>query len=289
MRHMYRITLQSKAILSGFGLFVVLILFSGCNQNLEPNVLYRCDDGRMVADEDECIVVIDEENLTVQLPVVNATQNEPPSDSGSAENILVDVQRNFSTLRTTRPEENESNETGTLYLDLNGWSVQEIVYGLAEYNSDFVGAFSAQVRYEDRDRERYYLGSGIKKIDDPFWITRFNYYSGVKEYKVNNLRINEILRPYTFYDMVVGKHDDSKFKLLYPDEWAVWYSIKCEKIESCRSIEAIKCTRDEHTLYVWTHNTPGEGYTEDIRYTMSAMDDGGETFETFEEFYCTPI
>lgn len=263
-----------------FYLLAVVLLVSCKGQGTGSVLQYMCPDGTMVESVDSC--------PEPEPPPIDNRSMAPPVNRSNVGPLgeKIEPEREFTTLRRTE----EKNETvGTLFVDLNGWSVQEIVLGMGSYNSKFWTGVPVNIRYDPANPEYYWRGSERNKKQDPFWITSHNYISGVKEYDINNFRVNLILKPFEFYDVVKSKHKDSKFKMLHPQEWAVWESIDCEKLNSCRNIEAIKCVRGDHTLYMWNHNAPGTGYTDKIRYTMSARDDGGETLRTFEEFYCTAI
>jgi len=263
-------------------LLVLAFLLVACDSGTSPNLQVKCPDGRIVDTVEDCNLVEEEPELV--LPEVNRTPviNQTPEVNESEE-----LTRNSSTLR--KEFKNETNITGTIYSDLNGWSVAEIVTGMASYNENFRGIIAVTLEYDRRDNSKYSLGSSYKKIDDPFWIARHAYAYGTKQYDIHSFRVDLVQSPYEFYNMVETKHNDSKFKIVYPDQWVEWNYIQCKKIQSCRNIEAIKCDKGEHTMYMWTHNTPGIGYTEATRYTMQALDDDKETLKTFEEFYCTPI
>jgi hypothetical protein len=271
-------------LITVFILLLAVLLISSCMLKPKPKGdEYQCIDGRIVLNLSECNTT-----LPPPPPRVNITQeeqNQPPAGKTDP--------RNFSTLRKKEKQENTTkNTTGTSLPKLNGWSVPEIVEGLGSYNPRFSGAFFSPITYTDD--KNYVLGQTGPRTYDPFAVTRKPYAGGgVREYSVNHLRVYLTQTPYEFYDMVEAKHGDSKFKIVYPDQWAEWASINCTKVSSCRNIEAVECIRmddnGEHHLYMWTHNTPGSSYTELTKYNMQAFDDKRETLTTFEEFYCTPI
>jgi hypothetical protein len=268
----------NKTLIILFAVLLIAALLTSCAFKPKPKgSKFKCPDGRIVLNLTECEDVQEQDNTTQQPnitrpPIINTTQN---------------TTRNFSTLRK-KEENTTANATGNSLPNLNGWSIEEIIGGMSSYNEKFIGAFGNQISYTS-DGKSYSIGTGYKSLPDPFWIARGPYHAGVKEYNVNSFRTSLPQTPYEFYDMVQGKHNDSKFKLVYPDQWTEWDKIKCEKTPSCRTIEAVTCTKENHTLTVWTHNTPGQAYTEATRYTMQAVDDKRETLTTFEQFYCTPV
>lgn len=259
-------------------LFLALVLMA-CEQKPSQNLMIECPDGRLVANMSECDVIQEEE--AVKHPAqLNKTRPQPVTEEEPEEDEFRFLRRNYSN-STDEPK-------GEHYLDLNGWSAIEIVHGMGSYDDKFIGIFPKEVHYT-KQRTHYTLGSGYKAVEDPFWIARSHFQSGNKEYDVNRFRINLVQTPYEFYDMVMQKHNDTKFKILWPQEWQEWSSIDCVKLNVCRDIEAVRCMKSDHELYMWSHMTPGEGYTDAERYSMQAMDDEKETLDTFEELYCTPI
>ncbi len=260
---------------------VLTTFFVGCKLEASPNLLFECSDGELVGNISACPVP----------EVAEIQKTTPGNNTATAANPPVEKpvpaprrEGNFSTLRK-KPEEEIVGEN---YLDLNGWSSTEIVSGMGMYNNKFRTAYALQIAYAE-DHKRYFVGSGYDKKDDPFWIARYPYQEGNKEYNINGLRINLVLSPHEFINLVEEKHNDTKLQVLWPEEWAAWKSIVCTRLNSCRDISVIRCKTGGHELYMWSHTTPGQGYTENVRYTMQAMDDFGESFETFEKFYCTPI
>lgn len=256
----------------------IFLMLAACNRS-PKEALYQCKDGTMVndfnlcpemqepAEENENISVEETEEPTLS----NATVPEPPSSV-----IKRNVYKN----------QEEEAKTGS-YPSLNGWSVSEIVNGMANYNPNLLGKYPSEVIYD-----RYRVGSytvGGKKVEDPFYIIRRHTSGSSREYSYSQLRIELPVRPLKVLDEVTAKHNDSKFKIIYPEEAAEWAKIQCEQLESCRDIEAIKCVNElGDEMYMWAHSTPGEGYTEQIKYTMQAVNDKREMLDTFEKFYCTP-
>ncbi|MFH1399968.1 MAG: hypothetical protein ABIH41_00465 [Nanoarchaeota archaeon] len=167
--------------------------------------------------------------------------------------------------------------------------MDEIILGMASYNAELNGVVANKVVYDEVNRTRYSLGRTGPFVEDPFYVLRQPFQNGNVEYSSFRLRVGLPNEPADYVTLMGRKHNDTKFKLLYPEEWARFDAIECTRISSCRNIEAVECSRDQHRLYIWTHKTPGEGYTVDIRYTMQALDDGREALTTFETFYCTPI
>jgi hypothetical protein len=270
-------------------LFFALILFVSCkNAGFHlKGTAYQCPDGKTVFNLTECNVTQPSEKnttLTRPLNLTNAT-------AGMQNATTI---RNFTTLRKKNTTEESVNHTNNYingtYSNLNGWSVQQIVEGMMQYNEQFSGLVMAGVAYDKKDPQYYMLGNNEQaKIYDPFWPARSPYAGDTKEYGKNYFRVMLSQTPLQFLDEVNGKHNDTKFKILYPDQWIEWNEINCTQINSCRNIEAIRCERGNHTLWMWTHNTPGPGYTDATKYNMQAFDDDRETLDTFEKFYCTPV
>jgi hypothetical protein len=269
-----------------FMAFAALLILCACTV-FESGVhgqYYKCTDGREVTNLSACDVANWTKNVT-PVRVMNVTPAPP---------VNLTPQRNYSTLRkkNTTSEEQETsafNTTGSLP-DLNGWSVQEIVDGMGTYDENLLGLVPGVITYDPKNVTRYWIGNNpLTMTYDPFWAARSAYAGDVKEYATNHFRIWLAQRPKEFLKAVEAKRNDSKFKLLYPDLWAEWDAIRCSSINSCRNIEAVMCTRGNHTLWMWTHNTPGAAYTETTRYNMQAFDDDRETLTAFEKFYCTPI
>ncbi|MFH1915879.1 MAG: hypothetical protein ABIJ21_01320 [Nanoarchaeota archaeon] len=259
-------------------LIITALIISSCKlAPKESTRIIKCPDGRFVYNLTECNLP-EEENIT------NTTSIPPPQNI--TQNQTTEPERNFSTLRR-KENDTEIVKTDGIVPNLNGWSIAEIVEGMSSYNKNFIAIYLTVVSY-DPTAKTYALGTGQYK-EDPFWAARAPYSGKTKEYNINNFRVSLTQTPYEFYDMVESKHNDSKFKIVYPEQWAAWDSINCKKISSCRNIEAIECTNGNHTLYMWTHNTPGQGYTELTNYNMQAVDDKRETLTTFEKFYCTPV
>jgi len=286
---------KRSMLLSGLFLAILLlVLFSSCDRLSSDENKFNviCVGGEVVEKITDCPEYQEEKNETEpDQPGQNSSQTENqttgPTATGPADNESED--RNITTLRRKPAEEdNTTNLTGE-YPNLNGWSIQEIVGGMTTYNDHFIGLVPVTITYDQRNKSVYYLGNAVQKTEDPFFIARHPYHAGAKEYVTNNFRIHLKQTPYEFFDLVEGKKKDAKFKLLYFDQWAEWAKISCKKINSCRNIEAIECTKEEHTLYMWSHSTPGDSYTELTYYNMQAVDDGRETLTTYEQFYCTPV
>jgi hypothetical protein len=243
---------------------------------------YQCTDGRLVLNLSDCELpvpqnVTPKKNITT-LPVVNTTPQEPP--------------RNYTTLRkknTTSETPLFENGTGN-YPDLNGWSVEEIVEGMSSYEARLNGQMAIPVKYDKTNQSLYYFGNDQSaKIFDPFWVGRVGFAGETKEYSVFNLRVNVLQNPTDFRKLVLAKRNDTKFKILYPDQWLEWDRINCSIEPSCRNINAVKCTTGNHVMYMWTHSTPGPTYTADTRYTMQAVDDKRASLTAFEKLYCTQV
>lgn len=259
-------------------MFIAMLLLS-CNRS-PKEALYKCKDGSTVNDfnlcpemqqaQEEQVNQTEASEVETEEPPVNDTEEEPSSE------IIRDIYK-----------EKEENTTTGSYPSLNGWSVSEIVNGMAAYNKELLGKYPAEVLYDKYVKGYYTLG--IKRVEDPFYIIRRHTSGGSREYDLNQFRIEVPVRPIKVLDEVNSKHNDSKFKIVYPQEWEEWSKIQCEKLESCRDIDAIKCVSEAgDELYMWVHSTPGEGYTTQIKYTMQAVNDQKEMLGTFEKFYCTP-
>lgn len=183
------------------------------------------------------------------------------------------------------------NATGQLYISLNGWSVEEILRGMSAYEPKIGLAKFTQVIYVKPAWPQYRLGNKNKLYEDPFFILRAPFNGRSKEDPAfYHLRIDVPQPPSHYQTYVSQKRSDSKFKLIYPEQWAEFERLECRPEPSCRQIEAVRCSRDGNaTLFIWTHNATPVGYTEDTKYTMMSQDDGRTLLSVFEKFYCTPI
>lgn len=267
-------------------LITSLIIFSSCKGlggfNTQPKgQFYKCTDGREVTNLSAC-----------EIPNVTRNVTHPVTLNLSNQTNAA-AQRNYSTLREkpkNTTEEEIANNTGGSLPDLNGWSVQEIVDGMSAYDNNLQAVAAGGITYDPKDPQQYWIGNNpLTRTYDPFWVARSPYAGGVREYATYHFRIWLSQTPKEFLRYIEGKQNDSKYKLLYPDLWPEWEAIRCSYVDSCRTIQAITCTRGDHTLWMWTHNTPGASYTSTTKYNMQAVDDDRKTLTAFEKFYCTPV
>jgi hypothetical protein len=274
---------MKRGLILALVVFTIFVLsFTSCNREQE-GVLYQCKDGTMVDDFKKCPEMQDVTDEMMNQTKEQEKQTEVPENITKPESVQT-IQRDVY-----KEQEAEKNTSAASYPNLNGWSVLEIVNGMAAYNPELKGKYPVPVEYNKYAPGFYTRGASSTKIEVPFYILRRHTSGGAREFDVYNFRIDVPVRPKLLYDEVVSKHNDSKFKLVYPAEWEDWMKINCEMIESCRDIEAIRCWTDAgDELYCWVHITPGEGYTEYIKYTMQAMNDDRKVLDTFEQFYCSP-
>jgi len=259
-------------------IFLALLLFS-CNRS-PKEALYKCKDGNMVNDFNLC----PEMQQAQETPI---NQTEEPVEEKVTPQLNYSEEEPSSEIKRDIYKNQEKNKTEGSYPSLNGWSVSEIINGMAAYNKNLTGMYPSEVLYDKYVPGYYTINSN--KIADPFYVIRRHTSGGSREYDLNHFRIEVPVRPVKILNEVDSKHNDSKFKIVYPQEWEQWSKIRCEQLETCRDIEAIKCvTEAGDELYMWVHSTPGEGYTEQIKYTMQAVNDKREMLDTFEKFYCTP-
>lgn len=247
-----------------------------------PAPKYQCRGGEIVSDPAQCPEL---QNLP-RPPPADATAPEPPATNATQANESAGAPP--SPANATPPGTNASQ--GQLYVSLNGWSIPEILQGMSKYNADVKFASFAQVVYDKPNSPEYRVGKN-QVYRDPFYVLRSPFSGRSKEDpSFHHLRIEVPKNPSEYLAFVDQKHNDSKFKLVYPEQWAEFDKIRCAAEASCRQIEAVRCTHaDNRTLFIWTHNASAVGYTSDTKYTMMSQDDGRTLLTSFEKFYCTPI
>jgi len=247
-------------------------LISACGKNAEvtdaPSINYICPNGIFAHDAVACIPVLQiVEPVSTDLPppTIIAT----PLDTQGGKFII---------------------EEGHLFHNLDRWNMQEIIEGMALYDDIFHLLVFLPVRYQrDLDEEQVYE-IGTKKMFDPFYILRSEKGSKAEQAKTLQFRILVYETPQDILDKVEQKHTDSKFKLLYPGLFQEWTSLNCTSFSTCRDIDAVRCTKDDHTLISWSFKKQSYDTVFDkIHYNMQSVDDFGRALDAFMNFYCTPV
>jgi hypothetical protein len=175
-----------------------------------------------------------------------------------------------------------------IYPEVTTWTQDEIVAAMGVVNPSYKLPVKRRVVYDSTHKGSYsYQGSSNRLIEDPFWLLRNQFFHNSYELTVNNMRTNVYESPQFYLDLVKTSQEDAGLKILNPEVFAQWKEFSCGRMESCRNIVAVNCTRGDHTLYAWNYY-PEQPNTIEKRYTMTAMDDKGASLNTFEEFYCKP-
>ncbi|MFH1649391.1 MAG: hypothetical protein ABIA93_02495 [Candidatus Woesearchaeota archaeon] len=270
--------LNKKVLFTFLGVLILVVLFvvfkgrvfamftpNNTTAEVVPPTEYVCPDGTKVLKLADCPQRRNStDNNTTTMPDVPSRPAEKP------------------------PEEPIPTED-PIYVDITGWTQTEIVQAMAVVNPAFRGVTYRKVLYTQGKVGYYWReGNPNNPIEDPFWLLRNQYFDGSIEYTVNNLRSNVYEMPDYYLSLVNSRKEDAKLKILDYATWADWKSITCQDVPTCRNLLAINCTRGTHTFYAWNY-LPERENTIAYRFTMTAMDDRGASFKTFEAFYCEPV
>ncbi len=158
----------------------------------------------------------------------------------------------------------------TSKVDLYSWSEDEILAGLAKYDSKYKNASWFNYKYGDG----YYYDLEGPIYKDPFY--KIRYRDTGRELNVSHLRIYDLV-----YDLNKKYNDQEKYTQ-YVDmilrETRLNTELVCYQQKKCRDFNLIICVKNYDTYYSIFKE----------RYVFTAVNDKGLFISTFEKFYCEP-
>ncbi|MBN1646380.1 hypothetical protein JW868_05050 [Candidatus Woesearchaeota archaeon] len=300
--------LEKHSIFAHYLLNILVILlfvpaffvFSGCQKTGDFG--FKCPDGSIVEDKSQCpgndvpladSQIDDETSSGTQIDLESDQADN--TEAGAVSDVEKNAQSEGISDDSSAPlADNVAGSSENVnYPEISGWRWTEILTAMSVYNAKFKNVKDQDVIYNVNSYTTYARGGD--DVYDPFWILRSKYGQYSKEYELNNFRINVRVDANKIYEEWAEKKADTKFKLVWIDQGKQYDAIECEKLETCRNMQAVYCKKQElesdetHKLWMWSPTTLGPTFSDRVWYNMHAMDDEGETFRTFEKFYCTSI
>lgn len=178
------------------------------------------------------------------------------------------LKKQIQTLQKQLDEYTLKKLTGKV--DLSSWSEDEILAGLAKYDSVYKNASWFNYKYG----QGYYYDLEGPIYQDPFY--KIRYRDTGRELNVSHLRIYDLV-----YDLNKKYNDQEKYQQ-YVDmvlrETRLDPGLVCYRQKKCRDFNLIICVKNYDTYY--------SVFKE--RYLLTAVNDRGLFTSTFEKFYCEP-
>ncbi|MFH1408807.1 MAG: hypothetical protein ABIH34_02780 [Nanoarchaeota archaeon] len=190
--------------------------------------------------------------LPTEPPLVFPVENDTEEASPGNETVV-----NETTETNLTPEILPLNLSK--YYNISEWHHDQIIQAIDKKIPGFLYELSFPIVYlvDDEQHYRYDTGRIPKIYEDPFWIIRSRYESGVLAYpNRSDFRMGVPVTSRAFQQEIARKKQDVNLKSIYPKTHAEWVLLDCYQIESCRDIYAVQCLKKTLiNITVWNNIT----------------------------------